>query len=559
VSDELPEGWAQAMLGDVITGFEAGRNLRAEGRPASNGENGVLKISAVTWGTFRPEENKALLPGDEPRPHETIRKGDLLITRANTSDLVGAVVIVDRDYPHLMLPDKILRLRVKDGVERSFILHGLRLREVRDYFAHNATGTSDSMRNLSQPKIEAAPLRLAPLPEQRRLIAQVEALLADVEKAKERLDRVPLILKRFRQAVLAVACSGDLTKDWRERTDLAAVVAPPKEVGDDGQENTESFLPELPQTWAWAALDDACENVIDYRGRTPPTSDRGRIPHVRTTNVRRGKIDWNTESFVSEDIYAEYMTRGIPKVGDVIFTMEAPMGDAGVVDTERKFSLAQRLLLLRGKRTLLEGAFLAHVLQAAPVRRAIEHRATGTTVLGIAYKRFKYVQLPIPPLAEQREIVRRVDALFTLSDTIELRVQAATARADKLAHAILSKAFSGELVPTEAELARAEGRTYETAELLLEGLRRNRSEPDAKPKKMQRDAKMPKAKATSLKETILHMPRAEFSFEELRKHAPGDYGATRDALFALLAEKTPIIKQLFDPTERAIRFVRVDG
>ena len=80
----FPEGWAKATLGDVISGFEAGRNLRAHGRPAVGGECGVLKISAVTWGSFRPDENKALLPDDRPRPHERIRKADLLISRANT-------------------------------------------------------------------------------------------------------------------------------------------------------------------------------------------------------------------------------------------------------------------------------------------------------------------------------------------------------------------------------------------------------------------------------------------------------------------------------------------
>jgi type I restriction enzyme S subunit len=228
---------------------------------------------------------------------------------------------------------------------------------------------------------------------------------------------------------------------------------------------------------------------------------------VRTTNVRRGKIDWNTESFVTDEVYTEYMTRGIPKIGDVIFTMEAPMGDAGVVDSDRKFSLAQRLLLLRGKPKLLHGGFLAHALQASPVRRAIEHRATGTTVLGIAYKRFKYVRLPIAPIAEQKEIVRRVDELFALSDAIERRVRAAAIRADKLPQAILSKAFSGELVPTEAELARTEGRTYETAEAMLKRVhdeaaskgatkegRNGRGGPDSRPDRARSDVEAAQAR-----------------------------------------------------------------
>ena len=81
--------------------------------------------------------------------------------------------------------------------------------------------------------------------------------------------------------------------------------------------------------------------------------------------------------------------------------------------------------------------------------------------------------VPLPPLAEQHEIVRRVDALFKLADAIERRVAAATTRADKLIQAILAKAFRGQLVPTEADLARAENRDYETAAQLLERLSRS--------------------------------------------------------------------------------------
>ena len=98
----------------------------------------------------------------------------------------------------------------------------------------------------------------------------------------------------------------------------------------------------------------------------------------------------------------------------------------------------------------------------------------GVAVHGINIGDVRAIQLPVPPLAEQREIVRRVEALSALADGIEARVHAATVRAERLPQAILARTFRGELVPTEAELARKEGRDYEPASILLARIRRER-------------------------------------------------------------------------------------
>ena len=142
----------------------------------------MLKISAVTWAEFRPKENKALPVDHKAHSHELVRAGDLLITRANTTDLAGAVALVFAEdlhgHPRLVLPDKILRLLPKtDVVSPSCLMYALRTPEVRAHFADNATGTSDSMRNLSQPKLAAAPVLLPPVAEQNRIVEKVEALL----------------------------------------------------------------------------------------------------------------------------------------------------------------------------------------------------------------------------------------------------------------------------------------------------------------------------------------------------------------------------------------------
>jgi type I restriction enzyme S subunit len=161
---EEAKGWPRRALGDVLTRIEAGKSFQTTERLAATDEVGVLKVSAVTWADFRPQEAKATEGNYEPAPHHRVRKGDILITRANTKELVGAVVHVDTDYPNRLLSDKTLRLVVDEArISHGFLLQALRMPDARKHIEGNATGTSDSMRNIAQDTIKAIPLPLPPL------------------------------------------------------------------------------------------------------------------------------------------------------------------------------------------------------------------------------------------------------------------------------------------------------------------------------------------------------------------------------------------------------------
>jgi type I restriction enzyme S subunit len=156
--------WPVMELGEGLTRFEAGTSVVALGRPAEEGEWGVLKVSAVSWGQFNARENKAVPAGYVPPTHERVRSGDLIISRANTAELAGAIVLV-RDTPNnLMLSDKTLRLVLKQNVfAPEFLELALRSRAARKFIEANATGTSHSMRNISQPTMRAIPVSTPPL------------------------------------------------------------------------------------------------------------------------------------------------------------------------------------------------------------------------------------------------------------------------------------------------------------------------------------------------------------------------------------------------------------
>lgn len=191
-----PSGWRWATLGDVVDRIEAGRSPKTLERPARGAELGVLKVSAVTLGHLRPDQNKALLPGYNPGGCPSVRRGDLLFSRANTTELVGAVAISEDDYPRLLLSDKTLRIVLReDWADPRFILYALRSYRVRGYLESVASGTSGSMRNISQGKLLATKLLLPPLPEQRRIAAILDKADAIRRKRQQAIQLTEALLR----------------------------------------------------------------------------------------------------------------------------------------------------------------------------------------------------------------------------------------------------------------------------------------------------------------------------------------------------------------------------
>ncbi|MGC2998701.1 restriction endonuclease subunit S [Streptomyces sp. G35A] len=164
--------WEWGIVDDVLEDIEAGKSFTCLPRPAEDDEWGVIKVSAMTWGEFRPEENKALPPERVPNPDYEIQSGDILVSRANTVDYVGAPVLVGPTRGKLLLSDKSLRLVPKSNVDPNWLIHVLSSLPVRAYYSESATGTSDSMRNISQKVVRSAKIPVPRSDAVRKEIAQ---------------------------------------------------------------------------------------------------------------------------------------------------------------------------------------------------------------------------------------------------------------------------------------------------------------------------------------------------------------------------------------------------
>jgi len=171
-------------LDDMLLTMGAGKSIRCNEVVPEDGQPGIIKVSAVTWGEFAENESKTCLSQTDWIEDYRINMGDFLISRANTKKLVGACVIVYNIQKKLMLSDKILRLRFSGYLDLVYLLFAIRSASTREQIEAMATGTSDSMKNISQKDIRRLILPLPPLAEQKRIVAKLEELLPLCERLK---------------------------------------------------------------------------------------------------------------------------------------------------------------------------------------------------------------------------------------------------------------------------------------------------------------------------------------------------------------------------------------
>ena len=185
-------------MGDLVENIVAGTNIGGQQRPLEEGEYGVLKISAVTKGVFDPREFKVV---DDVSHIKMIhpRKGNLLFSRANTSEMVGATAIVDKDYEDLFLPDKLWRLDPADGVETIFLKALLSSPAIRAEMSKVSTGSSGSMQNISMAKFRKLPAFLPPLALQQEFASFVQQVDKSRFVAQRQIEKLQMLYDKLAQ------------------------------------------------------------------------------------------------------------------------------------------------------------------------------------------------------------------------------------------------------------------------------------------------------------------------------------------------------------------------
>ncbi|HGO4159654.1 TPA: restriction endonuclease subunit S [Serratia marcescens] len=208
------DNWEKLTLGHIVKNIEAGKNLKCIETPPNDGQYGIIKISAVTWGEYDEDESKTLPDDSLFVESRRIATGDFLISRANTLELLGNPVIVKKVTKNLMLSDKVLRLVMADD-DKPWVNIFLRSCYGRREIEFRSTGNQLSMRNIGQKALLEIPMPKPPAEEQHEIVRRVEQLFAYADTIEKQVNYALIRVKNLPQSILAKAFRGELSSQWR--------------------------------------------------------------------------------------------------------------------------------------------------------------------------------------------------------------------------------------------------------------------------------------------------------------------------------------------------------
>ena len=487
MNEELPEGWLEARLPEI---FEI--NPR---KPPANALPPCAPVSFIPMPAVNAESGRIEIR--ETRPFEAVRAGytafaeeDVILAKITPCFENGKAAIARGLTNGLGFGSSEFHVfRPTGAVLPEYLFHFVRQASFRAAGKESMTGTAGQGR-VPFSYLAETRLPVPPLPEQRRIVEIVEALLIHLQAAGNRFGRVPVILKRFRQSVLAAACSGRLTEPWRTAHSGATPFVPRHSAGQCGVCARLMSWASDEEDWptSWVAAPIGC--LVDVAtGATPLRKRRdyyehGTVPWVKSAAVNADRIT-HVEEFITETALRETNAKLFPP-GTLLIAMYGEGATRGKVAELAVPAATNQALaaLIFDDRTDALRPFLKLVLKSLYSEN--REASAGGVQPNLSLGMIRAIRVPLPPIREQQEIVRQVEALFSLADTIERRAAAASIRVDALTRSILGRAFRGELVLTEAELARAEGRDYESAEVMLARIQ-GESAATAKPPRGQRE------------------------------------------------------------------------
>ncbi|WP_198655640.1 restriction endonuclease subunit S [Salinicola sp. CR57] len=402
---ELPIEWSHAQLGDVVA---YGKTQKCVLSDVSD-DTWVLELEDVEKENSRIIARKTAAERPFKSSKNLFKKGDVLYGKLRP--YLSKVVLANAPG---VCTTEIIPMDAEPFVLNCYLFYWLKTHDFLSYVTEVSYGVN--MPRLGTKDGVVAPIVLAPLAEQKVIADRLDTLLAQVESAKARLERIPEILNRFRQSVLAAAVSGRLTEEWRLKAEKK--LEPLKKIGDIAK----VVRGGSPRP---AGHPDYFGGDIPWITVKEVTKDKDKI--LRTTSSQVTELGKERSRYIEAGtllLTNSGATLGVPKITEI----------AGCIN--------DGIVAIQNIEEPLKGYLYYNLLSMTDSLRRLNQGAAQPNLNTSIVKAIEVI-LPLPD--EQTEIVRRVDQLFAYADTVERQVNNALARVNQLTQSILAKAFRGEL------------------------------------------------------------------------------------------------------------------
>jgi len=495
VSD-LPQTWTNCRLGDVVD-YGSTRKCEPVDIP---GDSWVLELEDIEKGTSRLLDRQTFAQRQSKSTKNCFDAGDVLYGKLRP--YLNKVLIADQPG---YCTTEIVPLKAGTHLDARYLFYWLKHPTFLAYVEAESHGLN--MPRLGTDTGRAAPFVFAPRSEQARIADKLDAVLMRVDTCRNRLVRVPAILKRFRQSVLAAATSGRLTEDWRDQfpdridaTNIAEKIHASHEAAGGHKMGNAAAPTEdvhdlsidmFPSGWGLVTLRDIVlpDRPITYGILKPgPELDDG-VPYIRVADFPGDKLNPATVRKTSREINEEFK-RSRLRSGDLLLSIRGTVGRIVIIPDELEGANITQDSARLSVQPVVNRDYVLWYLRSEMAQQRMKGSTKGVAVRGINIGDVRALQLPLPSREEQNEIVRRIEKLFAFADRLEARNTAAHAQVDKLTPSLLAKAFRGEMVPQDTN--------DEPASVLLDRIHAARSKASTEPKLRARRAGLSNIEAPML-------------------------------------------------------------
>lgn len=508
----MREDWIEIELGkiaQIYNGNSVNSSVKEEKYQVCKTGLNYIGTKDIAFNGTIDYENGVKIPFDEPK-FKIAPKNCILVCSEGGS--AGKKTAFTNE--NICFGNKLYAIVNKySAFEGKYIFYYTRYRRFFESFKEQMNGI---IGGVSIAKFSNIPISLAPILEQKAIVAKIEQLFSELDKGTESLKTAQAKLKIYRQAVLKKAFEGELTKEWREQhtnlptaEELLKAIMKEKEAhyqqqfkewkkavqeweknGGDGKKPSRTSKPKilsdvtseeiavygnLPTHWKWEKFNNVTYKIGDIDHKMPKEFEGG-LPYLSTGDLKKdGSIDFKNAKTISRIDFNRLALKIKPERNDIIFPRYGTIGRNILVCTDQEFLVSYACAIIKNINSLMNCKFVYYYSLSPVVKKEIKKYVVQTTQANIGIASIENFLFPLCSLQEQNQIVQEIESRLSICDKIEETIQNSLTKAEALRQSILKKAFEGKLLDAQELEAIQNHPEYESAEKLLQRIKLERA------------------------------------------------------------------------------------